>query len=195
MLWRLLMTYQTLIKIPHSCNQAVTTKKRWVLSEWVTRFWTAASEENCPFGSNQLLANGFERLKWMEMSRYFQHEHVLSNPWRLLSATGDWYPASVRDETPFPNQSKALPWQNGRRGKWCGLEQVKKIPKSFGLRKKAAYGLCKETLGLKSRLSDLGIDDKNFALMAKKACGKKGKLEGFTTLTPHDVEEIFKLCK
>ena len=28
-----------------------------------------------------------------------------------------------------------------------------------------------ETLGLKSRFSDLGIDDKNFALMAKKACG------------------------
>ena len=51
-----------------------------------------------------------------------------------------------------------------------------------------------DTLGLKSRLSDLGIDDKNFALMAKKACGGEGKLEGFTTLTPDDVEEIFKLC-
>lgn len=50
------------------------------------------------------------------------------------------------------------------------------------------------TLGLKSRLSDLGIDDKNFALMAKKACGAKGKLEGFTTLTPADVEIIFELC-
>ena len=34
-LCRFLMTYQTSIKIPHSCNQAVTTKKRWVLSEWV----------------------------------------------------------------------------------------------------------------------------------------------------------------
>ena len=51
-----------------------------------------------------------------------------------------------------------------------------------------------ETLGLQSRLSDLGIDDKNFALMAKKACGAKGKLVGFTTLTPADVEEIFKMC-
>ena len=39
-------------------------------------------------------------------------------------------------------------------------------------------------------LSDLGIDDKNFALMAKKACGKKGKLVGFTTLTPDYVEKI-----
>ena len=51
-----------------------------------------------------------------------------------------------------------------------------------------------ETLGLKSRLSDLGIDDKNFAAMAKKACGAKGKIESFTTLTPVDVEAIFRMC-
>ena len=30
--------------------------------------------------------------------------------------------------------------------------------------------------------------------VAKKACGAKGKLVGFTTLTPADVEEIFKTC-
>ncbi len=30
--------------------------------------------------------------------------------------------------------------------------------------------------------------------VAKKACGAKGKLVGFTTLTPADVEEIFKMC-
>ena len=51
-----------------------------------------------------------------------------------------------------------------------------------------------ETLGLKSRLSDLGIGDENFSLMAKKACGPAGKLDGFTTLTPEDVEKIFRLC-
>ena len=51
-----------------------------------------------------------------------------------------------------------------------------------------------ETLGLKSRLSDLGIDDKNFELMAKKACGPEGVLHGFTDLTPADVEKIYKMC-
>lgn len=51
-----------------------------------------------------------------------------------------------------------------------------------------------ETLGLKSRLSDLGIDDKNFALMAKKACGQNGVLHGFTDLTPADVEKIYRMC-
>jgi alcohol dehydrogenase YqhD (iron-dependent ADH family) len=51
-----------------------------------------------------------------------------------------------------------------------------------------------ETLGLKPRLSDLGIDDKNFALMAKKACGPDGVLHGFTDLTPADVEKIYRMC-
>jgi len=50
------------------------------------------------------------------------------------------------------------------------------------------------TLGLKSRLSDLGIDDKHFAVMAEKACGPEGVLHGFTDLTPADVEKIFRMC-
>ena len=51
-----------------------------------------------------------------------------------------------------------------------------------------------EILGLKSHLSDLGIDDKNFVLMAKKACGPNGVLHGFTDLTPADVEKIYRMC-
>ena len=51
-----------------------------------------------------------------------------------------------------------------------------------------------ETLGLKSQLSDLGIDDQNFERMAKKSCGPEGKMDGFTILTPEDVEKIFRMC-
>ncbi|MDO5297147.1 MAG: iron-containing alcohol dehydrogenase [bacterium] len=51
-----------------------------------------------------------------------------------------------------------------------------------------------ETLGLPSKLSDLGIDDKNFAVMAKKACGPGGRLEAMTLLTPDDVVKIFQMC-
>ena len=47
------------------------------------------------------------------------------------------------------------------------------------------------TLGLKDKLSDLGIDDKHFKAMAQKAC-PQGELKGFVTLNPKDVEEIFK---
>jgi alcohol dehydrogenase YqhD (iron-dependent ADH family) len=49
------------------------------------------------------------------------------------------------------------------------------------------------TLGLKSTLTDLGIDDRNFAAMAKKAC-RNDVLHGFTDLTPEDVEKIFRMC-
>ncbi len=51
-----------------------------------------------------------------------------------------------------------------------------------------------EDLGLKSRLSDLGIDDSNFEIMAQKACGPNGQMTGFTTLKPEDVVNIFKMC-
>jgi len=52
-----------------------------------------------------------------------------------------------------------------------------------------------QTLGLKSRLSDLGIDDSKFAVMAKKACSfTGGKLDSFTVIQPKDVEAIYRMC-
>ena len=48
-----------------------------------------------------------------------------------------------------------------------------------------------ETLGLKNKLSDLNVDDKYFADMARKAC-PGGELNGFVKLTPKDVEEILR---
>lgn len=50
-----------------------------------------------------------------------------------------------------------------------------------------------KTLGLQSTLTEIGIDDTNFKVMAKKACGED-VLKGFKTLTPEDVENIFKMC-
>jgi hypothetical protein len=49
------------------------------------------------------------------------------------------------------------------------------------------------TLGLKPTLTDLGIDERNFAAMAKKAC-RNDVLHGFTDLTPDDVEKIYRMC-
>ncbi len=49
------------------------------------------------------------------------------------------------------------------------------------------------TLGLKSTFSALGIDDSNFALMARKACEGKA-IHGFKSLTPDDVEKILRMC-
>lgn len=48
-------------------------------------------------------------------------------------------------------------------------------------------------LGLQSHLSEVGIDDRNFSIMAEKACAG-GTLKGYKTLTPKDVEAIFRIC-
>lgn len=48
-------------------------------------------------------------------------------------------------------------------------------------------------LGLQSTLSEIGIDDTNFKVMAKKACWGD-VLHGYKTLKPEDVENIFRMC-
>ncbi|MSS77877.1 iron-containing alcohol dehydrogenase [Anaerococcus sp. AGMB00486] len=49
-------------------------------------------------------------------------------------------------------------------------------------------------LELDSNLKDIGIDESKFDQMSKKACGKKGKIEGFVELSPADVKEIYSMC-
>lgn len=48
-------------------------------------------------------------------------------------------------------------------------------------------------LGLQSTLTEIGIDDTNFKVMANKAC-QGAVLQGFKTLSPEDVEKIFRMC-
>ena len=50
------------------------------------------------------------------------------------------------------------------------------------------------TLGLKSTLTAIGIDDKNIDVMAKKACNGKETLNGWKVLTPAQIAEILRAC-
>jgi alcohol dehydrogenase YqhD (iron-dependent ADH family) len=50
-----------------------------------------------------------------------------------------------------------------------------------------------KTLGLPSTLSEIGIDDSKFELMAESAC-HGGVLPGFKALNQEDIVNIFKLC-
>jgi len=50
-----------------------------------------------------------------------------------------------------------------------------------------------KTLGLQSTLTEIGIDDKNFAVMAEKAC-RGNVLQGFKPLTAKDIEAIYRKC-
>lgn len=47
--------------------------------------------------------------------------------------------------------------------------------------------------GLKSTFTEIGIDETNFSIMAKKDCGG-GVLPGFKPLSQQDIENIFKAC-
>lgn len=51
-----------------------------------------------------------------------------------------------------------------------------------------------KTLRLQSTLSEIGIDDSNFALMAKKACGND-VIHGFKPLNQQDIVNIYKMCE
>lgn len=50
------------------------------------------------------------------------------------------------------------------------------------------------TLTLKSSFSEIGIDDKNFTVMAEKAARLGGLEYAFKALNSEDVENIFKMC-
>ncbi len=70
-----------------------------------------------------------------------------------------------------------------------GLEVVKGAEKAID----AVSDFCFNTLGLTATLSELGIDDKHFKDMAEHACFG-GSISGPKTLTPSDVEAIYRMC-
>ena len=49
------------------------------------------------------------------------------------------------------------------------------------------------TLQLKRTFPEVGIDETNFEIMAKKSVNY-GTLKGFKHLQQHDVEKIFEMC-
>lgn len=55
------------------------------------------------------------------------------------------------------------------------------------------YDFYFKDLGLQSTLSEIGINDENLKVMAEKAC-HGGTINGFKTLTPQDVENIYRMC-
>lgn len=50
-----------------------------------------------------------------------------------------------------------------------------------------------DTLGLQSTFTEVGIEKRDFPIMARKACGN-GVLPGFKPLNQQDIEAIFEMC-
>lgn len=70
------------------------------------------------------------------------------------------------------------------------LDQMEVAKKTIGKVKEFFF----DTLGLDSNLKEIGIDEKYFDQMSKKACGKNGKIKGFVELYPEDVKKIYQMC-
>jgi alcohol dehydrogenase YqhD (iron-dependent ADH family) len=69
------------------------------------------------------------------------------------------------------------------------LPQMEVAKKSIEMLKDFLFG----TLGLSSTLTEIGIDDTNFEIMAKKSV-TGGTMYAFQPLAANDIEEIFRMC-
>ena len=71
----------------------------------------------------------------------------------------------------------------------AGMEPMEVAKKSIKLVREFLFN----TLGLKSTFTEIGIDESNFAVMAKKAC-MGGVIPAFKPLNQQDIENIFRMC-
>lgn len=78
----------------------------------------------------------------------------------------------------------------------CNVFDIDKSMEPMAVAKKSIEMLSDfffKTLGLKSTLTEIGIDDSNFEIMAKKAC-KGSIIQGFKPLKQEDILNIYKMC-
>jgi alcohol dehydrogenase YqhD (iron-dependent ADH family) len=73
----------------------------------------------------------------------------------------------------------------------AGLPRMEVAKKGIELTAKFLF----ETLGLKSHLRDVGIDQTNFGVMAEKAVKIGGLSHAFKPLSPQDVASIYEMCR
>lgn len=116
-----------------------------------------------------------------ELSAFYDITHGLG----LAILTPRWMEYCLNDKT----VSKYVQFGVNVFGIDSSLEPTKIAKESIKLLSQFLYN----TLGLKSHLKDIGIDDKNFSTMAKKACGD-AVLQGFVPLNQQDIENIFQMC-
>ena len=131
--------------------------------------------------------NGGKRQAWSchpmehELSAYYDITHGLG----LAILTPRWMEYTL-DETTV---SKF--YQFG-----CNVFDIDKNMEPMAVAKKSIEMLSEfffKTLNLKSTLTEIGIDDTNFSIMARKSCDG-GVLPGFKPLNQQDIENIFKMC-
>lgn len=131
--------------------------------------------------------NGGKRQAWSchpmehELSAIYDITHGLG----LAILTPHWLEYTL-DETTV---SKFYQFGTNVFGIDAGMEPMEVAKKSIELVKEFLFN----TLDLKSTFTEIGIDESNFAVMAKKAC-MGGVLPAFKPLNQKDIENIFRMC-
>ncbi len=116
-----------------------------------------------------------------ELSAYYDITHghglaILTPRWLEYALNESTAPSIYRLGVKVFNVSEGLPVMEGAKKTIDALSDF-----------------CFNTLGLKSSLSELGIDEKYFNAMARHVCRKK-PLSGLCTLDVSDIEKIYKMC-
>jgi alcohol dehydrogenase YqhD (iron-dependent ADH family) len=116
-----------------------------------------------------------------ELSAYYDITHGLG----LAILTPRWM-EYILDETTAPQFKKFGINVFGVDASLSDMEGAKKAISCLS-------GFLFDTLGLQRTLTEIGIDDTHFKAMAKNACGGD-ILQGYKSLTPEDVENIYRMC-
>jgi len=132
--------------------------------------------------------NGGKRQAWSchpmehEISAYYDITHGLG----LAIITPHWMEYTL-DETTV---SRFCQFGRNVFGLDASLSQMETARKSIEMVKEFLFG----TLKLQSTFTEIGIDDKYFEIMAKKAVAGGGLAYAFKPLNEEDVVSIFKMC-
>jgi len=132
--------------------------------------------------------NGGKRQAWSchpiehELSAFYDITHGLG----LAILTPRWLEYTLHENT----VSKFYQFGVNVFGIDGSLPQLEVAKRSIDLLKKFFF----ETLGLQSTLTGIGIDDRNFEIMAKKAAKLGVTKWAFQPLAAEDIEKILKMC-
>lgn len=132
-------------------------------------------------------ANGGKQQEWTchpiehELSAYYDITHGLG----LAIVTPRWMKYCL-DETTV---SKYVQFGTNVFGIDSTLEPMEIAKKSIEMLSDFFF----KTLGLSSTLTEIGIDDTHFDIMAKKAC-EDSVLQGFKPLNQQDIRKILEMC-
>lgn len=116
-----------------------------------------------------------------ELSAYYDITHGLG----LAILTPRWM-EYILDETNAPQFKKFGVNVFGVDASLSAMEGAKKAISSLS-------EFLFDTLGLQRTLTEIGINETHFKAMAKNACGGDA-MHGYKTLTPEEVEKIYRMC-